>query len=133
MAFAPSHLYRLWVSPSPQILSSGRPWPLHLRFPCSHSQPSSSLSGDVIFLLLFNPPQFRLSQRMHCPHRFLTELPASGTSSTCIQMSFLKGKWNPFTHFCLHSFSARSCAYEKGDQRHPFFKEGSLGVLMTPP
>lgn len=85
------------------------------------------------FLLPFNPPQSRLSQGMHCPHRLLTGFPAFGTSSACIQMSFLKGKWDPFTHFCLHSFSARSCAYEKGDQRHPFFKGGSLGVLMTPP
>lgn len=112
------------------------------RFPNGHSQSSSRFFWDVIFCspsILHSCLSSALpSPLLDCPHHLLTGLPASGTSSACIHMSFLKGKWDTHTHTHrphqgLQALSEVPFILKAGNWRHPIFKEGSLGSVNGPP
>lgn len=128
MAFAP--IFTDFGSlPSPQLLSSWRPWPLHLRF-LLQSLAILQPFWDVIFCFLQSSVQGSPQGCTVCtpPHW----LPASGIILARTQMSFLKGKMGlpSLTSVYIHSQQG-PVHMKRGDQRHPF-KEGSLGVLMAP-
>lgn len=102
MAFAPI-LQTLGLSPLPSAPVLMEALATSPGFLCSHSQPSSSLSGDVIFCSLQSSSVQALSRGCTVTAILLTGFPASGTSSACIQMSFLKGKMGPL-HSLLFTF-----------------------------